>query len=66
MVHVDPTKIQVIRDWPAPTTLTEIRSFLGLINFYHGFMLGFSHITWRLSQVTKGGEKEKLLWSETQ
>ena len=32
-VHVDPAKIQVIRDWPSPTTLTELRSFLGLANF---------------------------------
>ena len=29
-------------------------------------MLGFSHITWPLSQVTKEGAKEKFLWSETQ
>jgi hypothetical protein len=29
-------------------------------------MLGFSHITWPLSQVTKGGAKEKLFWSESQ
>jgi hypothetical protein len=26
-VHVDPDKIQVIRDWPAPTTLTELQRF---------------------------------------
>ena len=26
----------------------------------------FSHITWPLNQVTKGGVKEKLFWSETQ
>ena len=38
-VHVDPTKIQVIQDWPAPTTLTELLSFLGLTNFYRRFML---------------------------
>jgi hypothetical protein len=44
-VDVDPTKIQVIWDWPASTTLTELHSFLGLANFYHRFMLGFSHIT---------------------
>ena len=37
-----------------------------LANFYHGFVLGFSHITWPLSQVTKGGAKEKLFWSESQ
>jgi hypothetical protein len=65
-VHVDPTKIQVIRDWPAPTTLTELRSFLGLANFYRRFVLGFSHITWPLSQVTKGGAKAKFFWSESQ
>jgi hypothetical protein len=65
-VQVDPTKIPVIRDWPAPTTLTELRSFLGLANFYHRFVLGFSHITWPLSQVTKGGAKEKFFWSESQ
>jgi hypothetical protein len=29
-------------------------------------MLGFSHITWPLSQVTKGGAKDKLFWSESQ
>jgi hypothetical protein len=61
-VHVDPTKIQVIHDWPAPTTLTELQSFLGLANFYHRFMLGFSHIAWALSQVTRGGGKEKFVW----
>jgi hypothetical protein len=29
-------------------------------------VLGFSHITWPLSQVTKGGAKEKIFWSEYQ
>jgi hypothetical protein len=29
-------------------------------------VLGFSHITWPLSQVTKGGAKEKFFWSESQ
>jgi hypothetical protein len=65
-VHVDPTKIQFIWDWPAPTTLTDLRSFLGLANFYRRFVLGLSHITWPLSQVTKGGAKEKLFLSESQ
>jgi hypothetical protein len=33
-VHVDLAKIQDIHEWIAPTTLTNIQSFLGLSNFY--------------------------------
>jgi hypothetical protein len=65
-IHVDPAKIQVIHDWPAPTTLTELQSFLGLANFYRRFMLGFSHIAWALSQITRGGGKEKFAWGRSQ
>ena len=65
-LHVDPGKIQVIRDCPAPTTLTLLWSFLGLANFYCRFMLGFSHIAWDLIQVTRGGGKEKLVWGWSQ
>ena len=61
-IHVDPSKIQVIHDWPAPTTLTELQSFLGLANFYHRFVLGFSHIAWALSQINRGGGKAKFAW----
>ena len=65
-VYVDPTKIQVICDWPTLTTLTEIRNFLGLANLYQRFMLGFSHIAWALSQITKGGGKDKFAWDRSQ
>jgi hypothetical protein len=65
-VHVDPSKIQVICNWPAPTTLTKLRSFLGLANFYCRFVLGFSHIAWALSQVTRGGGKAKFVWGLSQ
>jgi hypothetical protein len=61
-VHVDPAKIQVIRDWPTQNTLTELQRFLGLANFYCRFMLGFSHIAWTLSQITTHGGKEKFVW----
>lgn len=39
---------------------------MGLGNFYYRFVLGFPYITWPLSQVTKGGAKEKFFWSESQ
>ena len=65
-IHIDPTKIQVIYDWPAPTTLTELQSFLGLVNFNQWFMLGLSHIAWALIQVTRGGCKMKFVWGWSQ
>jgi hypothetical protein len=65
-VDVDPANIQFIHDWPAPTTLTELWSFLGLANFYCRFMLGFSHIAWALSQINRGGGKVKFAWGWSQ
>jgi hypothetical protein len=65
-VHVDLANILVICDWPAPTTLIELWSFLGLANFYHRFVLRFSHIAWALSQVTRGGGKAKFVWGWSQ
>jgi hypothetical protein len=61
-LHVDPTKIHIICDWPSPTTLTELHIFLGLANLYHRFVLGLFHIAWALNQVTSGGGKEKFVW----
>ena len=63
---MDMTNIQVIQDWPSPTTLTALRSFLGLANFYCMFILVFSRIPWPLIQVMKGGVREKLFWFESQ
>ena len=33
-ISVDPKKIKVLRDWKRPTTVTEIKSFLGLVGYY--------------------------------
>ena len=65
-LHVDPTKIQAIHDSLASITLTELRSFLGLANFYCWFVLGFFHIAWPLILVTKGGAKAKFAWGVSQ
>lgn len=65
-VHVYPAKIQFICDYPTPTTLIKLWSFLGLANFYRRFMLGFSHIAWALRKVTKGSGKENFVWGKAQ
>ena len=61
---MDPTKIQIIRDWPPPQSFIELHSFLGLANFYHRFVFGFSHLAWPLNQSLKGGTQEKFQWTE--
>ncbi|GJR91086.1 putative reverse transcriptase domain-containing protein, partial [Tanacetum coccineum] len=37
-VHVDPAKIEAIKNWATPTTPTEVRQFLGLAGYYRRFI----------------------------
>ena len=52
-LQVDEEKIKAIQDWPQPTTMTQVRSFLGLAGFYHRFVPNFSTIASTLTELTK-------------
>ncbi|KAL5563785.1 hypothetical protein UlMin_033532 [Ulmus minor] len=56
-VSVDPAKIEAVSKWPAPTNVTEIRSFLGLAGYYRRFVEGFSSLAAPLTALTKKGKK---------
>ncbi|GKD40523.1 hypothetical protein Tco_1260730, partial [Tanacetum coccineum] len=43
-IHVDPTKIESIKDWASPKTPTEIRQFLGLAGYYRRFIEGKANV----------------------
>ncbi|GJZ49532.1 putative reverse transcriptase domain-containing protein [Tanacetum coccineum] len=56
-IHVDPSKIEVVRNWKAPTTPSEIRSFLGLASYYQRFITNFSKIAKPLTLLTQKNKK---------
>jgi hypothetical protein len=43
-VSTNPKKVQMIIDWSEPKIIHKVRSFLGLVIFYHRFIKGFSNI----------------------
>ncbi|GJR36254.1 putative reverse transcriptase domain-containing protein [Tanacetum coccineum] len=56
-VHVDPAKIEAIKNWATPTTPTEVRQFLGLAGYYRRFIEGFSLISKPLTKLTQKNKK---------
>ncbi|KAJ9523637.1 hypothetical protein QJQ45_007339 [Haematococcus lacustris] len=54
-IAVDPAKVQVIKEWPVPSSLKELQAFLGLANFFRRFIAGYSTIAAPLTHLT--GEK---------
>ena len=63
-IHVDPSKVDSIRNWPAPRTPTEIRQFLGLAGYYRRFIKDFSKIAQPLTLLTQKGVTYR--WGEPQ
>ncbi|GBG74007.1 hypothetical protein CBR_g17717 [Chara braunii] len=52
-IKPEDSKIAAIRDWATPRTLTELRSFLGLHNYYRKFVRNFSTIAGPLRRLLK-------------
>ncbi|GKA11652.1 putative reverse transcriptase domain-containing protein [Tanacetum coccineum] len=61
-IHVDPAKIESVKDWASPKSATEIRQFLGLAGYYRRFIEGFSKIAKPMTKLTK--KKVKFDWGE--
>ena len=61
-IKVDPKKIKAVMDYPRPRTVTEVRAFLGLCNYFRKFVRGYSHVAHPLIDLTT---KDKTLstWS---
>ncbi|GJW51045.1 putative reverse transcriptase domain-containing protein [Tanacetum coccineum] len=63
-IHVDPSKIEVVKNWKPPKTPTEIRSLLGLAGYYRRFITNFSKIAKLLTLLTH--KNQKFEWGDEQ
>ncbi|GJY94227.1 putative reverse transcriptase domain-containing protein [Tanacetum coccineum] len=69
-IHIDPAKIESIKDWASPKTPTEICQFLGLAGYYRRFIEGFSKIVKPVTKLTQKsmkyewGEKEEVAFQQ--
>ena len=61
-LHPSPAKVQAIQKAPAPTNITELRAFLGLVNYYHKFLPNLSSTLSPLHILVRKGTK----WNWTQ
>jgi hypothetical protein len=52
-VRMDPGKVAAVKDWPTPTTLKEVRAFIGFANFYRRFIKDFATVARPLHDLTK-------------
>jgi hypothetical protein len=58
-ISVEPSKIQDVLSWNAPTSVDDIQSFLGLAGYYWRFIEGFSKITKPMTEVLEKDKKFK-------
>lgn len=62
-IKMDEAKVSAIREWEVPTSVTELRSFLGLVNYYRRFRKGYSAIAAPLTDLLK--KNRPWEWTES-
>ena len=63
-VHLDMSKTQSICDFPTPRNVKDIARFLGMVNFFHNFILNFGQVAAPMNALHKKGVW--LQWDKTQ
>ncbi|GJY78017.1 putative reverse transcriptase domain-containing protein [Tanacetum coccineum] len=63
-IHMDPSKVESVKNWKIPESSTEIRSFLGLAGYYRRFIENFSKIAKPLTLLTQ--KNKTYVWGNEQ
>jgi hypothetical protein len=61
-IAVDTSNVKEVLDWKPPTSVSEVRSFLGLTGYYRQFILNFTKIAKPITELLKKGNK--FIWSD--
>ena len=67
-IQTDDHKVKAIKNWPIPSMVTELQSFLGFTNYYHHFIKGYAKVICPLYDQISGDiatqKKKKAIWTE--
>ncbi|GBG92577.1 hypothetical protein CBR_g56090 [Chara braunii] len=60
-LQLEPQKVAAVRDAPVPSTITQVRAFLGLASYYRKFIKGFAAIAGPLTNLLR--KDQSLIWT---
>ena len=62
-LKVDPAKVEAVKEWPVPASVSDVRSFLGFVGFYRKFINNHSKIVAPMSDLTKECNGKIFKWN---
>ena len=54
-IHPNPEKVQAVQDFPTPSSLSDVRAFVGMASYYRRYVRNFADIAAPVHELTKGG-----------